>query len=155
MPLVLWCRARLCRRRYTAERPDKRAHHAAAPTNRGRRHHRRLVQGSRRQFVIVIRVLPAVLTVRACVDAAAWRRQPETAISSLMQWLTLIKARVADCCEKMKKTAPTTLETLYSKASETLHLHEHPDRCADGIGSAWSVELGFLRPVPCRGLPVR
>ena len=93
--------------------------------------------------MIVIRVLPAVLTVHARVGAVVWRRQPETAISSLMQWLTLIKARVADCCEKMKKTAPTTLETLYSKASETLHLHEHPDRCADGTGRARSVDLGF------------
>ncbi len=54
--------------------------------------------------------------------------QPETAVASVMQWLTLVKTRVTDCCEKMKKSAPDVLATLHEKASEALKLHEHPDR---------------------------
>jgi hypothetical protein len=45
-----------------------------------------------------------------------------------MHWLTLVKARVADCVEKMKKMAPEALTALLEKSSESLHLHEHPDR---------------------------
>ena len=55
--------------------------------------------------------------------------QPETAVSSLMHWLTLVKARIADCVEKMKKLAPEALTALLEKSSESLHLHEHPDTC--------------------------
>ena len=46
-----------------------------------------------------------------------------------MHWLTLVKARIADCVEKMKKLAPEALTALLEKSSESLHLHEHPDTC--------------------------
>ncbi len=67
------------------------------------------------------------------VVAVALRTQPETAIASVMQWLSLIKARATDCCDKMKKSAPDVLSALLEATAELLRLHEHPDRYSGGV----------------------
>jgi hypothetical protein len=72
--------------------------------------------------------------VRACSYPCGL--QPDIAIDTAVQWLVLIKARVSECCDKLKKSSPAQLTALLEKAADLVKHHEHPDRCACVVGCA-------------------
>ncbi len=56
--------------------------------------------------------------------------QPDTVIDTAIQWLTLIKARVQECSDKIKKATPASFTSLVEKAADVVKHMDHPDRCA-------------------------
>lgn len=53
--------------------------------------------------------------------------KPSEAFRDLVQWLDIIKTRVTECCDKIKKTKPDKLATLMEQASARSKVDTHPD----------------------------
>lgn len=53
--------------------------------------------------------------------------KPAESIDRLCEWLELIKTRVVECCDKIKKSKPEELATLMEKAADRVRHSSHPD----------------------------
>lgn len=58
-----------------------------------------------------------------------------------MTWLGLVKTRVAECCDKVKKQNPALLASILEKAADRVHHSSHTDAA---IITPSAVPLVFL-----------